>query len=227
MNRANEFSLKNKQKYLKVDILHYAFTQWKIFQFLHKTSRGERNFLIREYPIIKKNSKGKSQQGIGLMTIDVCGDFSTEPRPSCRIEGLAYNYKRTIHLAYYYTIGYQLPPITDFIRVQQSPSHNFHLVDVSVDLLTQKPIVCEIIKLLRSVSSHNQLHGYEPLTLWILIDPERSNIFKVKRLLQELFSCQDMSSIKILYRPLGIYVYQELMFLLRRMKEALSYINEY
>jgi hypothetical protein len=60
MNRANEFSLRNKQKYLKVDILHYAFTQRKIFVFLHKTSRGERNFLIREYPIIKNNSKGNS-----------------------------------------------------------------------------------------------------------------------------------------------------------------------
>ena len=57
MNRKNEFSLRNKQKYLKVDILHYAFTQRKILQFLHKTSRCERNFLKREYQMIKNNAK--------------------------------------------------------------------------------------------------------------------------------------------------------------------------
>ena len=129
------------------------------------------------------------------MTIDVCGDFSSEPRPSCRIEGLVYNNKMTIHLAYTYTIGYQFTPIPYSIRVSQSPSKNFSFVDVSVDLLTQKPIVCEMNKLLKAISSHNELHGYEPLTLWILINPDRCDIIKVKEILQELFSHYDMSTI--------------------------------
>jgi hypothetical protein len=123
------------------------------------------------------------------MTIDVCGDFSTEPHPSPSIKYLAYNYKRTIHLAFTYTIGYQFTHIKDFIRVSKIPSHTYRFVDVTVDLLTQKPIVCEINKLLKSISSHNELHGHEPLTLWILNDPERSKIVKVKKILQELFSC--------------------------------------
>ena len=75
-----------------------------------------------------------------------------------------------IQIAYAYAIGYQFSQIPDFIRVSQSPNQNFSFVDVYVDLKTQKLKVFEIVKLLNSISSHNQLHGYEPL-FWIILEP--------------------------------------------------------
>ena len=145
MNTVNEFSLRNKQKYLKVDILHYAFTQRKIFQFLHKTSRGERNFLINEYQIIKNNAKVQSYQGIGLMTINVHGNISKGQRLSCSIGDYADICNRTIHFAYTYTIGYKFPYSSDSIIVSESSSHSFSFVDVKCNLESHIFTVCDII----------------------------------------------------------------------------------
>ncbi len=49
----NTFHLRNKQKYLKVEILNYAFMQKDIFEILHQISRDERKFIAREYKMIK------------------------------------------------------------------------------------------------------------------------------------------------------------------------------
>ena len=66
MASTNTFSLRNRQKYLKVEILNYAFTQSELFKYLNWTSKGERRFIIKEYRNIKRNT---IEYDRGIMTI--------------------------------------------------------------------------------------------------------------------------------------------------------------
>ena len=198
MNRANQFSLRNRQKYLKVDILHYAFTQRQLLQFLHKISRGERNFLIREYQIIKNNAKVESLEGVGLMTTEVICILLEEAVPSgvSIWDSLANRYPRTfgcenqvaINLNYAYTLGCPFTPPADFIRILQSPSHTINFVEVSVTIEILNTQVFQVIKLLRSISNHNQRHGYEPMTLLIQNDGELTDFIEVYKILNVLLT---------------------------------------
>jgi hypothetical protein len=50
----NEFRLKKNQKYLKLDILNYAFHQKDLMRFLFSLSKDERKFVAREYGLINR-----------------------------------------------------------------------------------------------------------------------------------------------------------------------------
>ena len=198
MERANQFSLRNKQKYLKVDILHYAFTQGQLLQFLHKTSRAERNFLIREYQIIKNNAKVESLEGVGLMTIKVncklpqgeetSGVSVWDPLANRYPRAFSYENQVAIKLDYAYRLGCPFTPPADFIRILQSPSHTINFVEVSVTIEILNTQVFQVIKLLRSISNHNQRHGYEPMTLLIQNDGELTYFIEVYKILHVLLT---------------------------------------
>ena len=83
------------------------------------TSRGERNFLIREYQIIKNNAKIESLEGTGLMTIKVncklpigaqTRDIIWDCLPDRYPKTFGYENKVEIQLDYAYALGFPFTP---------------------------------------------------------------------------------------------------------------------
>ena len=125
-----------------------------MLQFLHKISRGERKFLIREYQIIKNNAKVELCDRPNIITINLNCRLPQGARPRASIwDPIASRWPRafasenevTLHLDYAYALGYPFTVPADFMRILQSPSHAINIVEVSVAIKTLSSQVFHVI----------------------------------------------------------------------------------